>query len=78
MGKADHCDLEDLSRFSTADNQVSSQGGLWRPNTDFLSLLSLAPAVCRYPLGMSGGHIPDEDITASSQWSESTAARYGR
>ncbi|XP_038613916.1 discoidin domain-containing receptor 2 [Tachyglossus aculeatus] len=36
------------------------------------------PAVCRYPLGMSGGHIPDEDITASSQWSESTAAKYGR
>ncbi|KAM7336463.1 discoidin domain-containing receptor 2 isoform X2 [Microtus pennsylvanicus] len=36
------------------------------------------PASCRYPLGMSGGHIPDEDITASSQWSESTAARYGR
>lgn len=27
---------------------------------------------------MSGGHIPDEDITASSQWSESTAAKYGR
>ncbi|OCT85441.1 discoidin domain-containing receptor 2 isoform X1 [Xenopus laevis] len=36
------------------------------------------PAVCRYPLGMSGGQIPDEDITASSQWSESTAAKYGR
>lgn len=36
------------------------------------------PAVCRYPLGMSGGHIPDEDISASSQWSESTAAKYGR
>ncbi|KAM9110678.1 discoidin domain-containing receptor 2 isoform 1-T1 [Megaptera novaeangliae] len=36
------------------------------------------PAICRYPLGMSGGHIPDEDITASSQWSESTAAKYGR
>ncbi|XP_068950765.1 discoidin domain-containing receptor 2 isoform X2 [Petaurus breviceps papuanus] len=36
------------------------------------------PAVCRYPLGTSGGHIPDEDITASSQWSESTAAKYGR
>ncbi|XP_053107127.1 discoidin domain-containing receptor 2 isoform X2 [Hemicordylus capensis] len=34
--------------------------------------------VCRYPLGMSGGHIPDEDISASSQWSESTAAKYGR
>ncbi|KAJ8277932.1 hypothetical protein GJAV_G00081820 [Gymnothorax javanicus] len=36
------------------------------------------PGVCRYPLGMSGGQIQDEDITASSQWSESTAARYGR
>lgn len=36
------------------------------------------PDICRYPLGMSGGHIPDEDITASSQWSESTAAKYGR
>ncbi|XP_051003760.1 discoidin domain-containing receptor 2 isoform X1 [Acomys russatus] len=36
------------------------------------------PAICRYPLGMSGGHIPDEDITASSQWSDSTAAKYGR
>lgn len=48
-----------------------------------LPLLSLAdaqvnPAVCRYPLGMSGGHIPDEDITASSQWSDTTAAKYGR
>ncbi|XP_071984637.1 discoidin domain-containing receptor 2 isoform X2 [Engystomops pustulosus] len=36
------------------------------------------PAVCRYPLGMTGRLIPDEDITASSQWSESTAAKYGR
>ncbi|XP_032382727.1 discoidin domain-containing receptor 2 isoform X4 [Etheostoma spectabile] len=36
------------------------------------------PGVCRYPMGMSGGQIQDEDITASSQWSESTAARYGR
>ncbi|XP_072294536.1 discoidin domain-containing receptor 2 isoform X2 [Eucyclogobius newberryi] len=49
-----------------------------------LTLLGLAssqvnPAgVCRYPLGMSGGQIQDEDISASSQWSESTAARYGR
>ncbi|TSS97520.1 Discoidin domain-containing receptor 2 [Bagarius yarrelli] len=33
---------------------------------------------CRYPLGMTGGKIQDEDISASSQWSESTAARYGR
>ncbi|XP_055020447.1 discoidin domain-containing receptor 2 isoform X2 [Boleophthalmus pectinirostris] len=52
----------------------------------FLLLLSLLgpassqvnPGVCRYPLGMSGGQIQDEDISASSQWSESTAARYGR
>ncbi|KAF7705883.1 discoidin domain-containing receptor 2 isoform X1 [Silurus meridionalis] len=36
------------------------------------------PATCRYPLGMTGGKIQDEDISASSQWSESTAARYGR
>lgn len=36
------------------------------------------PDVCRYPLGMSGGQIRDEDISASSQWSESTAARHGR
>ncbi|KAK0152864.1 Discoidin domain-containing receptor 2 [Merluccius polli] len=36
------------------------------------------PGVCRYPLGMSGRQIQDEDISASSQWSESTAARYGR
>lgn len=36
------------------------------------------PGVCRYPLGMSSGQIQDEDISASSQWSESTAARYCR
>uniref|UniRef100_A0A8P4GH54 Discoidin domain-containing receptor 2 n=2 Tax=Dicentrarchus labrax TaxID=13489 RepID=A0A8P4GH54_DICLA len=38
----------------------------------------LVISVCRYALGMSGGKIQDEDISASSQWSESTAARYGR
>uniref|UniRef100_A0A8C7GS61 Discoidin domain-containing receptor 2 n=1 Tax=Oncorhynchus kisutch TaxID=8019 RepID=A0A8C7GS61_ONCKI len=42
------------------------------------SYLSACLGVCRYPLGMSGGQIQDEDISASSQWSESTAARYGR
>ncbi|XP_074544420.1 discoidin domain-containing receptor 2-like [Halichoeres trimaculatus] len=36
------------------------------------------PEMCRYPLGMTGGQIQDEDISASSQWSESTAARFGR
>lgn len=44
----------------------------------FLIKLILSSGVCRYPLGMSGGQIQDEDISASSQWSESTAARYGR
>uniref|UniRef100_A0A4W3KGC9 Discoidin domain-containing receptor 2 n=1 Tax=Callorhinchus milii TaxID=7868 RepID=A0A4W3KGC9_CALMI len=34
--------------------------------------------VCRYPLGMSSGQIQDEDITASSHWYDSTAAKYGR
>nr|XP_061795484.1 discoidin domain-containing receptor 2-like [Nerophis lumbriciformis] len=34
--------------------------------------------MCRYPLGMAGGQIHDEDISASSQWSESTAAKFGR
>uniref|UniRef100_A0A8D3EB30 Discoidin domain-containing receptor 2 n=1 Tax=Scophthalmus maximus TaxID=52904 RepID=A0A8D3EB30_SCOMX len=41
-------------------------------------MCSCVSGVCRYPLGMSGGQIQDEDISASSQWSESTAARYGR
>uniref|UniRef100_H2VCH9 Discoidin domain-containing receptor 2 n=1 Tax=Takifugu rubripes TaxID=31033 RepID=H2VCH9_TAKRU len=43
-----------------------------------VGLCCCVPGVCRYPLGMSGGQIQDEDISASSQWSESTAARYGR
>lgn len=34
--------------------------------------------MCRYPLGMTGGQIQDEDISASSYWSESTAAKFGR
>ncbi|XP_041847424.1 discoidin domain-containing receptor 2 [Melanotaenia boesemani] len=50
----------------------------------FLILLAITvkaqvnPEICRYPLGMTGGQIQDEDISASSQWSESTAARFGR
>ncbi|KAL1022615.1 hypothetical protein UPYG_G00029920 [Umbra pygmaea] len=59
---------------------------LWDTHFQLLILLYLLgdvisqvnPGVCRYPLGMSGGQIHDEDISASSQWSESTAARYGR
>ncbi|XP_078074242.1 discoidin domain-containing receptor 2 isoform X2 [Mustelus asterias] len=43
-----------------------------------LASAQVNPAVCRYPLGMSGRKIPDEDITASSQWYDSTAAKYGR
>ncbi|XP_069791533.1 discoidin domain-containing receptor 2-like isoform X2 [Narcine bancroftii] len=36
------------------------------------------PGLCRYALGMQDGTIPDEDITASSEWYGSTAARFGR
>lgn len=41
-------------------------------------ILNMFVEICRYPLGMTGGQIQDEDISASSQWSESTAARFGR
>ncbi|XP_029467551.1 discoidin domain-containing receptor 2-like [Rhinatrema bivittatum] len=34
--------------------------------------------ICRYPLGMHDGTIHDDDITASSQWYESTGPRYAR
>uniref|UniRef100_A0A8C6VRU1 receptor protein-tyrosine kinase n=1 Tax=Naja naja TaxID=35670 RepID=A0A8C6VRU1_NAJNA len=35
-------------------------------------------SICRYPLGMYEGTIRDEDITASSQWYESTGPQYAR
>jgi len=48
----------------------------------FATCVSVMPCMftemCRYPLGMNGGQIQDEDISASSHWSESTAARFGR
>ncbi|XP_076127216.1 discoidin domain-containing receptor 2 [Alosa pseudoharengus] len=36
------------------------------------------PAHCRYPLGMEDGRIKDDDITASSQWYDTTGPRYAR
>uniref|UniRef100_A0A2K5XYC0 Epithelial discoidin domain-containing receptor 1 n=2 Tax=Cercopithecinae TaxID=9528 RepID=A0A2K5XYC0_MANLE len=36
------------------------------------------PAKCRYALGMQDRTIPDSDISASSSWSDSTAARHSR
>ncbi|XP_075411453.1 epithelial discoidin domain-containing receptor 1 isoform X2 [Tenrec ecaudatus] len=36
------------------------------------------PAKCRYALGMQDRTIPDRDISASSSWSDSTAARHSR
>ncbi|XP_041081721.1 epithelial discoidin domain-containing receptor 1-like isoform X2 [Polyodon spathula] len=36
------------------------------------------PALCRYALGMEDGTIRDEDIVATSSWSDSTAAKHGR
>ncbi|TRY77624.1 hypothetical protein DNTS_005777 [Danionella cerebrum] len=64
----------------------SSTGGLWAGKSDVGVRLNYilqgnqkpAHGVCRSPLGMSRGQILDEDISASSQWSESTAAKYGR
>uniref|UniRef100_A0A4W3HHF3 Discoidin domain-containing receptor 2 n=1 Tax=Callorhinchus milii TaxID=7868 RepID=A0A4W3HHF3_CALMI len=35
-------------------------------------------SLCRYALGMQDGTIGDKDITASSEWYESTGARFGR
>lgn len=35
-------------------------------------------AHCRYALGMEDGRIPDEAITASSQWYETTGPQYAR
>ncbi|XP_070820825.1 discoidin domain-containing receptor 2 [Chaetodon trifascialis] len=36
------------------------------------------PAHCRYALGMEDGRIKDDDITASSQWYETTGPQYAR
>ncbi|KAJ8005616.1 hypothetical protein DPEC_G00119790 [Dallia pectoralis] len=36
------------------------------------------PAHCRYSLGMEDGRIKDHDITASSQWYETTGPQYAR
>uniref|UniRef100_A0A4W4F457 receptor protein-tyrosine kinase n=1 Tax=Electrophorus electricus TaxID=8005 RepID=A0A4W4F457_ELEEL len=36
------------------------------------------PALCRYPLGMEDGRIKNDDITASSQWYDTTGPQYAR
>ncbi|XP_066509320.1 discoidin domain-containing receptor 2 [Hoplias malabaricus] len=36
------------------------------------------PGLCRYPLGMEDGRIKNDDITASSQWYDTTGPQYGR
>uniref|UniRef100_A0A667YBP0 receptor protein-tyrosine kinase n=1 Tax=Myripristis murdjan TaxID=586833 RepID=A0A667YBP0_9TELE len=53
---------------------------LMLPNSEpaLIDYICVFAEMCRYPLGMTGGQIQDEDISASSQWSESTAARFGR
>uniref|UniRef100_A0A8C0GXZ6 receptor protein-tyrosine kinase n=1 Tax=Chelonoidis abingdonii TaxID=106734 RepID=A0A8C0GXZ6_CHEAB len=45
---------------------------------DPLSVHSLSAAKCRYALGMQDRTIPDEDLSASSAWSDSTAAKHSR
>ncbi|XP_054629369.1 discoidin domain-containing receptor 2 isoform X2 [Dunckerocampus dactyliophorus] len=42
------------------------------------ALAQIDPAHCRYALGMEDGRIKDDDITASSQWHETTGAQYAR
>lgn len=36
------------------------------------------PGLCRYPLGMEDGRIKNDDITASSQWYDTTGPQYAR
>uniref|UniRef100_A0A3B5MNC3 receptor protein-tyrosine kinase n=1 Tax=Xiphophorus couchianus TaxID=32473 RepID=A0A3B5MNC3_9TELE len=36
------------------------------------------PEHCRYALGMEDGRIPDQDLTASSRWYETTGPQYAR
>nr|XP_021407178.1 epithelial discoidin domain-containing receptor 1 [Lonchura striata domestica] len=38
----------------------------------------MSPGRCRFALGMQDGTIPDFRLSASSAWSDSTAARHGR
>ncbi|KAG9467028.1 hypothetical protein GDO78_015752 [Eleutherodactylus coqui] len=42
------------------------------------STAEVIPAICRYALGMHDRTIRDEDITASSQWYESTGPQFAR
>ncbi|XP_069841779.1 discoidin domain-containing receptor 2-like isoform X2 [Dendropsophus ebraccatus] len=42
------------------------------------STSEVIPAICRYALGMHDRSIRDEDITASSQWYESTGPQFAR
>uniref|UniRef100_A0A3B5AWG6 Discoidin domain-containing receptor 2 n=1 Tax=Stegastes partitus TaxID=144197 RepID=A0A3B5AWG6_9TELE len=41
-------------------------------------LCGVSAAHCRYALGMEDGRIRDDDITASSQWYETTGPQYAR
>lgn len=71
-------DFSASTSYPVTSFSLPGDSGIKTEAYSLCSLCFFCPASCRYPLGMSGGHIPDEDITASSQWSESTAARYGR
>uniref|UniRef100_A0A672U303 Discoidin domain receptor tyrosine kinase 1 n=1 Tax=Strigops habroptila TaxID=2489341 RepID=A0A672U303_STRHB len=46
--------------------------------TGTVSLEQLDLSRCRFALGMQDGSIPDSHLSASSAWSDSTAARHGR
>uniref|UniRef100_A0A9J8DBJ9 receptor protein-tyrosine kinase n=2 Tax=Cyprinus carpio TaxID=7962 RepID=A0A9J8DBJ9_CYPCA len=44
----------------------------------YLFWLEMSRSHCRYPLGMEDGRIKNDDITASSQWYETTGPQYAR
>lgn len=54
------------------------EGGAWETVRGRTLTCLSSPAKCRYALGMQDRTIPDGDISASSSWSDSTAARHSR
>ncbi|KAM6184022.1 epithelial discoidin domain-containing receptor 1 isoform 3-T3 [Erethizon dorsatum] len=65
MGPGAHSSLLLLLLLLVADGDADMKG-------------HFDPAKCRYALGMQDRTIPDSDISVSSSWSDSTAARHSR
>ncbi|XP_004624387.1 epithelial discoidin domain-containing receptor 1 isoform X2 [Octodon degus] len=65
MGPGAHSPLLLLLLLSVVDGEADMKG-------------HFDPDKCRYALGMQDRTIPDSDISVSSSWSDSTAARHSR